>query len=466
MGEKKRKDLPADSDGPKKSKKVKILAGSAPAAVSELAEAPIKTKATKKGRRGRAADYMGGGDEDADNSSAPPAAANNAPSSKSSSEGKKRGKGKKSKHSNDDETLTADGANGIIEHAETKEVEPMPGSMQAEAQHTVDAELREEYGPGEVETTETADLGAALLAGFDSDTSDHAEDTGLDIKNLGGIPHYKKTKKKLSKITKSGTDKPGVIYVGRIPHGFYEHQMREYFSQFGDVTRLRLSRNRRTGASKHFAFVEFASEEVAKIVAETMDSYLMFGHILKCKFAPDENLHPEVWKGANKKFRKIPHEKLERQKLEGSKTIDHWRKKNEKETKKRGRKAKVLKEKLGYDAPIVQLAEPASALKLNQLDAQETKAIELAPAEEVSPAAFIETSTETAVSGDVVTEPTQDREEQKIPKDKLEDVNLPAKAAPVSHVPIAAPEAKKAAKKAKKEVKVETERAKKTKTQV
>lgn len=37
----------------------------------------------------------------------------------------------------------------------------------------------------------------------------------------------------------------GVLYLGRIPHGFYEAEMKAYFSQFGDVTRLRLSRNKK-----------------------------------------------------------------------------------------------------------------------------------------------------------------------------------------------------------------------------
>ena len=55
--------------------------------------------------------------------------------------------------------------------------------------------------------------------------------------------------------------------------------MKAYFSQFGNVTRLRLSRSLKTGASKHYAFVEFESTEVADIVAKTMDKYLMFGHI-------------------------------------------------------------------------------------------------------------------------------------------------------------------------------------------
>lgn len=37
----------------------------------------------------------------------------------------------------------------------------------------------------------------------------------------------------------------GVIYLGRIPYGFFEEQMLEYFSQFGEVTRLKLSRNKK-----------------------------------------------------------------------------------------------------------------------------------------------------------------------------------------------------------------------------
>ena len=35
----------------------------------------------------------------------------------------------------------------------------------------------------------------------------------------------------------------GVLYLGHIPHGFYEDQMRGFFSQFGTVSRLRLARN-------------------------------------------------------------------------------------------------------------------------------------------------------------------------------------------------------------------------------
>jgi nucleolar protein 15 len=117
----------------------------------------------------------------------------------------------------------------------------------------------------------------------------------------------------------------GVVYLSRIPHGFYEDQMRAYFSQFGEISRLRLSRNKRvrllghlhlsfgvpnfcikTGRSKHYGFIEFVSAPVAQIVAETMDNYLLMGHILTCKIIPKDEVHPELWVGANRKWRVIP----------------------------------------------------------------------------------------------------------------------------------------------------------------
>ncbi|XP_046570305.1 MKI67 FHA domain-interacting nucleolar phosphoprotein-like [Haliotis rubra] len=113
------------------------------------------------------------------------------------------------------------------------------------------------------------------------------EKTVLEIKNRGA----------------SNVNQPGVIYIGHIPHGFFEPQMKSFFSQFGRVTRLRLARSKNTGNSKGYAFVEFASEEVAKIVADTMNNYLMFEKLLKCAFWPKEKVHEDLFKGSNRKFK-------------------------------------------------------------------------------------------------------------------------------------------------------------------
>ena len=56
-----------------------------------------------------------------------------------------------------------------------------------------------------------------------------------------------------------------------------------------------LCSNRQTARSKGYAFVEFACDEVAKIVAETMHNYMMFGKLLKCEYkkAKDFSQHIE-----------------------------------------------------------------------------------------------------------------------------------------------------------------------------
>eukprot|EP00327_Prymnesium_parvum_P042993 CAMPEP_0195649574 /NCGR_PEP_ID=MMETSP0815-20121206/31266_1 /TAXON_ID=97485 /ORGANISM="Prymnesium parvum, Strain Texoma1" /LENGTH=276 /DNA_ID=CAMNT_0040793341 /DNA_START=180 /DNA_END=1009 /DNA_ORIENTATION=+ len=94
-----------------------------------------------------------------------------------------------------------------------------------------------------------------------------------------------------------------VLYLGHIPHGFYEEQMKGFFSQFGTVSRLRLARNKKTGRSKHYAFIEFKHKEVAEVVAKAMNGYLMFKKVLVAKVVPAEQVHPDTFKNAHRSFR-------------------------------------------------------------------------------------------------------------------------------------------------------------------
>lgn len=104
-----------------------------------------------------------------------------------------------------------------------------------------------------------------------------------------------------------------VVYVGHLPEGFYEKQLLGYFSQFGTLKRVRVSRNKKTGKAKHYAFLEFEHPEVAQIVADAMDGYFLLTQRLVCKVVKPESIHPELFKGANKKFHNIPWRKLERE---------------------------------------------------------------------------------------------------------------------------------------------------------
>ncbi|XP_052094029.1 MKI67 FHA domain-interacting nucleolar phosphoprotein-like [Mytilus californianus] len=126
------------------------------------------------------------------------------------------------------------------------------------------------------------------------------ETVALDEDKQKSFETKLKTIKKNSKELTS----PGVVYLGNIPHGFFEPQMKDFFRQFGKVTRLRLSRSKKSGKGKGYAFIEFHCDEVAKIVAETMNNYLMFERLLKCKYVPKEEQHPTLFKGAQRQFSK------------------------------------------------------------------------------------------------------------------------------------------------------------------
>jgi len=97
---------------------------------------------------------------------------------------------------------------------------------------------------------------------------------------------------------------PGVIYVGHIPRGLFEPQLKSYFQQFGKIIRMRLSRSKKTGGSKGYAFIEFDCNEVAKIVAETMNNYLMGERLIKCHVVPPEKVHEKLFVGCKMEFKK------------------------------------------------------------------------------------------------------------------------------------------------------------------
>ncbi|KAN0132905.1 hypothetical protein V8E53_009270 [Lactarius tabidus] len=165
--------------------------------------------------------------------------------------------------------------------------------------------------PAEESSSEAEDV---HLYGFSTDEDSSGDDLdavdeGGDV-DVGSLPTISRddatVKRKLEKAKLKPASETGVVFLGRIPHGFHEDQMRAYFTQFGDISRLRLSRNKKTGQSKHYGFIEFVSGPVAQIVAETMDNYLLMGHILTCKVIPKDEVHPELWVGANRKWRVVP----------------------------------------------------------------------------------------------------------------------------------------------------------------
>ena len=172
--------------------------------------------------------------------------------------------------------------------------------------------------------------------------SDSSDDEAAAPAKPQAAPQQPKPGKKQQKQIKTESR---TIYLGHIPHGFYEKEMEGFFSQFGTVTNLRLSRSKRTGASKGYAFIEFGDAETASIAAKTMDKYLMHGKQLVAHVVPPETANrPKLFKGSDKPFLPRKGGKEQRERSEGPNPASL----KKREQKKRQRLAEQFP---GYDYP-------------------------------------------------------------------------------------------------------------------
>lgn len=103
-----------------------------------------------------------------------------------------------------------------------------------------------------------------------------------------------------SSSTPAAAKESKVIYLGHIPNGFFEAELRKFFSQFGLVKRIKLFRSEKTGGSKGYAFIEFDSADTAKIVAEAMNGYYVMERQFVSHVIPLSKQHEGMFK-ANKK---------------------------------------------------------------------------------------------------------------------------------------------------------------------
>ncbi|KAL8533257.1 hypothetical protein ACS0TY_009580 [Phlomoides rotata] len=126
--------------------------------------------------------------------------------------------------------------------------------------------------------------------------------------------------------TEDRENNSSVLYIGRIPHGFYENEMEGFFKQFGTIKRLRIARNRKTGKPKHFGFIEFESPEVAKVVEECMHNYLMYEHLLQVRLLPAERVHPKLWKGVSRSYKPLDWVRIERKRHDKERTFEEQQK--------------------------------------------------------------------------------------------------------------------------------------------
>lgn len=125
--------------------------------------------------------------------------------------------------------------------------------------------------------------------------------------------------KEVGQQTNKSTWKPlgrGVVLLRHIPPGFHEEEMSSYFNQFGRVTRLNLVRSKKTGNPRGYAFIEFLYSEVAQVVAETMNNYLMCGRLLKAEYIPGDHVSRGMFSNANIRPGNCPRSKHQKKVVE------------------------------------------------------------------------------------------------------------------------------------------------------
>ena len=77
------------------------------------------------------------------------------------------------------------------------------------------------------------------------------------------------------------------LYVGNFPYSVSEDQLREIFSQYGEISDFALIMDRETGRPKGFGFITFATQEAAEKALEQNGKDLD-GRPLKVNMAIDK----------------------------------------------------------------------------------------------------------------------------------------------------------------------------------
>ena len=71
------------------------------------------------------------------------------------------------------------------------------------------------------------------------------------------------------------------IYVGQLPYNVNEDELRSIFSEFGEIANLNLIKDRFSGQSKGFAFVEMPNNSEADQAIKALNKSTLKGREIK-----------------------------------------------------------------------------------------------------------------------------------------------------------------------------------------
>jgi len=82
------------------------------------------------------------------------------------------------------------------------------------------------------------------------------------------------------------------LYVGNLSYNTTETELRDLFSQAGTVASVELIKDRDTGSSKGFAFIEMGSQSEAEKAISTFNGYDLDNRALKVNIARPREERP------------------------------------------------------------------------------------------------------------------------------------------------------------------------------
>jgi cold-inducible RNA-binding protein len=78
------------------------------------------------------------------------------------------------------------------------------------------------------------------------------------------------------------------LFIGGLSWGLDWQEVKDAFKEFGEVSFVKVIKDRETGRSKGFGFVEFATVEEAVAAKEAMDGAELDGRNIKVDFAQEK----------------------------------------------------------------------------------------------------------------------------------------------------------------------------------
>jgi len=77
------------------------------------------------------------------------------------------------------------------------------------------------------------------------------------------------------------------IYLGQLPNNVNEEELRELFSEYGEIASLNLVKDNYSGQSKGFGFIEMPNNSEADKAIKALNKSMLKGHEIKVNQAEE-----------------------------------------------------------------------------------------------------------------------------------------------------------------------------------